>query len=177
MRASSPVARRAADGRHVDAVGGRLPRESRPGATEPACSLERGREAAQSVLEHRARRSRVGRGEEREHEDVAVPEDVPAVCRPGQAAGTDGRLAAVAGRADQVEEREANRPLELWIAFDDDVGLRPPASPGLPVLAEQALEAGLLGRGECEMREALLRVVRAEPLEGSSSGSGRAVPR
>ena len=136
-------------GRDVAARRGRLPREAgaRAGRVPLAASQGRG-QASQPVLEHRPRGRRVGRGEERQHEDVAVPEHVAAVAGPAQAARSDGRLALVGDRRHQVEQREADRALELRVALDHDVGVLPTRGPRLAVLAEQALEAGLSGLGE-----------------------------
>ena len=88
----SPVRERSRRRRHVapvraDSHGNRAP--SRP---ERACAA-RPPEAAKAVLEHRARCGRLRRGEEREDEDVAVPEDVAAVAGAREPARSDGRLA------------------------------------------------------------------------------------
>ena len=58
----------------ADSHGKRAP--SRPSAARRG---ERGRQAVEPVLEHRPGRRRLGRGEEREHEEVGVPEHVSAV--------------------------------------------------------------------------------------------------
>ena len=116
----------------ADSQGKRAP--SRP-SRRAACA--RRRQPADPVLEHRARGGGMGRGEERQHEDVAVPEDVAAVGGPAEPAGADRRLAAVGDRRHQVEEREADRPLQLRVALDDDVGALPAPRPGLAVLGEQ----------------------------------------
>jgi hypothetical protein len=65
--------------RDVDALGGRLPRKAGTPPAEPARLLDCGRQAAHPVLEHRASGSWMCGREEREDEDVAVPEDVAPV--------------------------------------------------------------------------------------------------
>jgi hypothetical protein len=47
-----------------------------------------------------------------------------------------------------VEQRESKRVLQLVVAFYDDVGIGPAATPGAAVLVEQAIEGGLLVRGK-----------------------------
>jgi hypothetical protein len=46
-----------------------------------------------------------------------------------------------------VEQREPDRPLQLRVALDDDVGVEPAPRPLLAVLAQLYLSPGLLGRG------------------------------
>ncbi len=81
--------------RHVEAARGRLPGEARALAAERSRRLARRRQPADPVLEHRARGRGVRRREERQHEDVAVPEHVAAVRRAAEAARADGGLAVV----------------------------------------------------------------------------------
>ena len=100
-----------------------------------------------------------------EHEHVAVPEDVAAVGPSAEAARPDGRLVRVSDRRHQVEEREANRPLELRVSLDDHVGFPPALRPCFPVLAQEPFEARALRRGEPCLCNSLLWVVGAEALE------------
>ena len=53
-----------------------------------------------------------GGGQERQDEDVAVPEHVPSIGRAGQAPSADGSLAMVADRGHQVEQGQPQRLLE-----------------------------------------------------------------
>ena len=84
-------------------------------------------------------------GQERQDEDVAVPEHVPSIGRAGQAPSADGSLAMVADRGHQVEQGQPQRLLEPGVTFDDDVGGLPAPCPSLTVLGEQTLETGVLG--------------------------------
>src|SRR5918994_7697960 len=112
-----------------------------------------------------ASRRRMGGGEDWEHEDVAVPEDVTAVRGPREPPGADGSLAAVGDRADQMEKVEADRALELGIALDDDVRLLPASAPRLPLLAQEPFVSRLFGLGQSDVRQTFIEVERAEPLE------------
>ena len=60
-------------------------------------------------------------GEEGQHEDVAVPEHMPAACGTKADREPDRRLVAIACRRHQMEESETNGLLQLVIAFDHDV--------------------------------------------------------
>jgi hypothetical protein len=80
-------------------------------------------------------------GQKRQHEDVAVPEDVASVRGAGQASRSDGRFADVSDRAHQVEQRESHEPLELVVALDANVRRLPAVRPALAVFIEKRLEA------------------------------------
>ena len=68
--------------RDVEAVRRRFPWEAGAGETKARGGGTRGVQATNAVLEHRASGRWVRCSEEREHEDVAVPEDVSAVADP-----------------------------------------------------------------------------------------------
>src|ERR1035437_7317583 len=74
---------------------------------------------------------------------VAVPEHGPAVGVAGQPARTDRRLALLPRAREQMEDREPDCQLQLWIAFDQYVGVSPPRRPRLAVLAQQLIESKL----------------------------------
>src|SRR5512133_3983538 len=95
----------------IEPVLGRLPREARARTTELTRRLACRRQPPDSVLEHRARRSWVGRGKERQDEHVAVPEHVAAISVARQATGSNCCLALVAYRRDQVIEGKPNAAL------------------------------------------------------------------
>ena len=59
-----------------------------------------------AVLEHRPRRRRMGRGKEREHEQIGVPEHVAAVARGRSARARRPRLRQVGDRRHQMEQRK-----------------------------------------------------------------------
>ena len=128
-------------GSHVDTCARGLPREPRPRPSELGRCCARGVEPAEPVLEHRPRCRRIGRGEEWQDEDITVPEDVSAISRAGEAAGSDRSFAGLGRRSHQVEEREAHEPLQLVVTLDLDVGGLPALGPALPVRGEQAVEA------------------------------------
>ena len=71
---------------------GRLPREARAARARLRARPPARPGAGASVLEHRPCGSRVRRGQERQHEDVGVPEHMAAVAGPRQPARADGRL-------------------------------------------------------------------------------------
>ena len=121
----------------ADSHGKRAP--ARPSSR--ACARA-GVEPPQPVLEHRARRRRVGGREEGEDEDVRVPEDVAAVAVAGQAARARRPPRRVRGRAAEVEEREAGRALQRRRRPSmRDVGGLPARGPGRAVLARAAARA------------------------------------
>src|SRR5206468_13074424 len=68
--------------------------------------------------------------EERQDEDLGVPEGVAAVAGTGQGPGPDGRGVAlrVAG-GDEVVDGEAQRLLGGRVAVDHDVAVVPPVAP------------------------------------------------
>jgi hypothetical protein len=72
-----------------------------------------------------------------------------------------------------MEEREANRALQLAVALDDHVGLGPTPCPGCPVLAQQGLVADGLGVVEGRTCSRLGRGVCGEPLEHAVAPSLR----
>ncbi len=59
------------------------------------------------------------RREEREDEQIGVPEDVTAIGVTGEPARADCRLAAVCDRRHQMEERQPHLELELCVAAVD----------------------------------------------------------
>ena len=86
------------------------------------CRLSCGLEAADPGLQHCAGRRGVRGGEERQHEDVAVPEDVPAVALdPERPRAPTAASPSVGHRRHQVKQREAHVPLQLGVALDHDV--------------------------------------------------------
>ena len=108
MRTSSPVASLAEARRHVAAGGRGLPGEA---GARPADGTRRrtcGGQATNSVLEHRPGARWVRGGEEGQHEDVAVPEHMPAVGGTAETACSDRRLVTIAYRRHQMEESETN---------------------------------------------------------------------
>ena len=112
MGTRRPVRSRALQRGDVLAGAGRLPREACAVAAERPGRGQRRRQSAQPVLEHGPGRRRVRGGQERQHEGVHVPEDVPAVPRSGQATRSDRHLAGVAHRPHQVEEGEPDGGLQ-----------------------------------------------------------------
>ena len=112
-----------------------------------------------------------------QHEDVAVPEDVAAVAGAAQAARADGRLAVVADRRHQVEEREADRALQLRVALDDDVGVCQRRAQASRARAAAARSPASSAAASAACAAAGSRVVGAEPLEHRSRRRSRTAAR
>ena len=74
-----------------------------------------------------------------------IPEHVASIGTATHPSGTHGGLVPVADRAHEVEESEADRSLELVIALDPDIGVRPAARPGGPLLDQESVEARRFG--------------------------------
>ena len=175
MRTSSPVASLAAGGRHVAARRGRLPGEA--GARPAERRAPRGPRAADG-LGTRASRAPPGvrRGEEGQHEDVAVPEHVTAVGRAAEPARADRRLAA---RRPTPSDGRARSALRAAARDRPRSRRRPPAS-GLPT-PRGARAAAARSRPAPHRRAPPLRLLRigvvgAEPLEDRrrrGRGTGR----
>ena len=101
-------------------------------------------EVAVAVLEQRPRRLRLRVDEERQHEDLGVPEDVQEVGHAAQAAGADGdRVLGGVRRADHVVDGEAQRVLVVGVAVDAQVGGVPGVVPRRPVPPQQLVVAGV----------------------------------
>ena len=84
--------------------------------------------------------------EERQHEDLGVPEDVQEVGHAAEAAGADrDRVLGRVGGADHVVDAEAQRELVVGVAVDDEVGVVPARVPRRAVAAQQLVVAELLG--------------------------------
>ena len=87
----------------------------------------------------------MGGGQEGKDEGVGVPKHVAPVARPRQAAGADGRLSGVSDRRHHVEERKADRQLQLVVPLDDHVCVLPPAGPCLTMPCEKSIESRSAG--------------------------------
>src|SRR5450830_259534 len=81
--------------RDVEPRTSRLPGEARPRASACLCRGSSWLRSEEPVAQDRARRGWVSSGEEREREDVGVPEDVAVVPGARKTAGADRLLAAV----------------------------------------------------------------------------------
>ena len=92
-----------------------------------------------------------GVAEHRQHVGLGVPEGVAVVAGPGQALGRDGAPLAPRRGLENVEQREAQRLLDLGVAVELDVGAVPEGvqvlalGPGEPVpaLGHRVLEASV----------------------------------
>ncbi len=106
----------------------------------------------------------LGKGEERQHEDFGVPEDVVAVAEAAQGLGADGgAIGEARGGDEQLEDVEAQRKLGLVVALDQHVG-------GLPRLVPAASFAFAPGRVAFD-------AVRSTPSPGQAcAGSARIRP-
>jgi len=87
--------------------------------------------------------------QERQDERLRIPEGVAVVSRSGQALCRNRPLLGSRPGLEDVEEGEANRLLELWIAVDLDVGAVPEVIEKLALARDQAVPALVAGPGEC----------------------------
>ena len=85
------------------------------------------------------------RCEKRQHEDVAIPEHVASIGTATHPSGTHRGFVRIADGAHEMEESEANGSLELIIALDPDIGVRPAARPGRPLLDQESVETRRFG--------------------------------
>ena len=122
----------------------------------PMCAAfcARAGQVAVAVREQRARRLRLRVDEERQHEDLGVPEDVQEVGHAAQAAGAhrDGVLGGVR-RADHVVDGEAQRVLVVGVAVDAQVG-------GVPALRPTPRGAAAAARRSRAVARPLQRAAR-----------------
>ena len=126
-------------------VPGRLPREPGAGAAVLGGVASGRLQSAQAVLEHRAGRFRVGRGQGRQDEDVGVPEDMPRVTGPGQPSRAQRRLPAGGHRGQQLEQGVPGAQLRLGVSGHINLAVIPQARPRRAVLGQQLIEAEPLG--------------------------------
>ena len=133
------------EGRDVEPGARRFPREPRALPAERRSRLAGSRKTLDAVFEHRPGGGWMRGGEEWQHEDVAIPEHMTAVRTAADATSSDRGLARVADRSHEVEEPEANGPLEVVITLDPDIGVRPPARPGRALLHQEPVESRRLG--------------------------------
>ena len=105
----------------VSAVG-RLPGIESAAVAEPRSFGPRSRKRVIAVHDERPCRLGIGQHEERQHEDVGIPEDVPLVGGSSQAAGADrDPLVLRICRAHQMIDGKTERTLRIAIAFDAKV--------------------------------------------------------
>ena len=155
-------------GGDVASVAGRLPGEAGAGVAVCLGELSSSGETADAVLEHGARGCRPDGGEGRKHEDVGVPEDMPLIGAPREAAGSHRCLAIGGCRGEQVEHGEARRQLILRdvvvIPLDHDLRVLPHLGPGASVLGQECVKA----------ESFCLLEVLAEPVGNLSTPAGGA---
>ena len=114
-------------------------------------------------------------GQEGKDEDVGVPKDVSAIAGPCQAPGPHSGLSCVGSRRHQVEESEADRKLQLIIAFHHDIGVLPSPGPGPTVLSQQLIEAGATSTIEgVDGRGGIGKGVRVGRVDGDAIKCARA---
>ena len=131
--------------RRLDALVGRLPRVEGAAVPHVARLLAGPVEVAIAIGQQRARRLRVRVDEERQHEDLGVPEHVQEVRHAAEAAGAHRHrvLGRVSG-TDHVVDAEAQGLLVDGVALDDQVGVAPARVPRRAVTAKELVEAELL---------------------------------
>ena len=131
--------------RRLDALVGGLPWVQRAAVPHVARLLAGPVEVAIPIGQQRARRLRVRVDEEREHEDLGVPEDVQEVGHAAQTAGAHRhRVFGRVSRADHVVDAEAQGLLVAGVAVDDQVGVAPACVPRRAMTAEELVETELL---------------------------------
>ena len=124
-------------GRRLFAAIGRLPCVEgapirKPGGFRP-CRSQR----VVAVHDERTRRFRISEYEKRQHKNVGVPEHMPFVSGPAQAAGTNGHAIVLrVRRTQQVINGKAQRALRRRIALDPKVGCLPSGQPAITVLGQ-----------------------------------------
>ena len=89
-----------------------------------------------------------GVGEDGQDERLGVPEGVPVVAGACQALGGDRAPLAARAGLQRVEEREAERLLQLGVAVQLDVGAVPEVVQVGALAGEQPLPAGVASLGE-----------------------------
>src|SRR6266567_7826626 len=85
---------------------------------------------------------RHGQRQHRQDEDLRIPEGMAVVAGARQPLGRDGTPLRTRSCLQDMEEREAYRLLDLWIALEFDVCMCPEVVQVGPLLGEQALPAG-----------------------------------
>ena len=104
--------------------------------------------------------------EHRQHERLGVPERVAVVAGAGQALGRDRPLLAARAGLERVEQREADRLLELGVALELDVGRVPEVVEVRALLGEQPVPARVDG---ARQRGGDLVAERRRPSAGPTS--------
>src|SRR6476659_5780420 len=91
-----------------------------------------------------ARHLRRGVGEERNHEDLGIPEVVPAVAGAGHTLGGHSRLLGARRSLGHLEKIPANRLLQSWLAVHNNVGTLPEPGQPLPLSGKFWFDAVLV---------------------------------
>ena len=152
----------------------RAPREQRAALAHLGRAGARLVEDPAPVAQQGARDRGLGVGEERQREDLGVPEVVALVALARQALRGEARPAVAARRLEQAEQVEPGPLLERAVAVDLDVRGAPEAVEDLALLGRQRLEPAVADRRELVAGPAdqrLLRVVARRPV-GEQLGHG-----
>ena len=83
-----------------------------------------------------------------ENEGLGIPKGMTVIAGSGEALGRDGATLGARPSLQDVEEREANRLLELGITVELHVGPLPELIQVLPLVSEEALPARQASRFE-----------------------------
>ena len=124
------------------------PREGRPGEAEVRSPVPRRRQGRVAPVEGVGGGPGDGEDEDRQHEDLGVPERMAVVARAREPLGGDGPALGPGAGLEEVEHAEAHRVLDLGVAVDLHVGPVPELVEVLPLIGLQAVPSGVASRGD-----------------------------
>ncbi len=162
-------------------AGDRAPREQRPRLVELRCPVPGLVQHAVAKPQQVPGDPRLGVAQERQYEDLDVPEVVAFVAVPAQALGGHAAALGPSRGLEELEQVPADRLLHVGIAFDLHVAASPEVVEDLPLGGSDAVEAG--GHGPAQhpvgpvdqfrRRDASRRVVAGELGEADGRVGGR----
>ena len=121
------------------------PRERRPGEAEVRSPVPRRRQGRVAPVEGVGGGPGDGQDEDRQDEDLGVPERMAVVARAREPLGGDGPALGPRAGLEEVEHAEAHRVLDLGVAVDLHVGPVPELVEVLPLIGLQADPSGVAG--------------------------------
>ena len=126
----------------------RAPGKSRAGEPELVRPFAREVERRVPPTQRVAGCVRNGVREHRQDEPLGVPERVPVIARPREPFRRDRALLGARTRLQRVEEREPHRLLQLGVAVELDIGMRPEVVQIRALVGNEALPARVARLGE-----------------------------
>ena len=141
-------------GQYAEHSSPRIVRHGKAAPSRPSCAARSPgqRQGAVPPAQRVRGRVRLGVGEHRQHERLGVPEGVAVVAGAGQALGRDRPLLGPGPGLQHVEQREADRLLDLGVPLDLDVGAGPEVVQVLALLGQQPVPAGEPGARRARRR-------------------------